>query len=257
MAPIFDVNMFVGQFPFRRVAGATVAECLTRMERVGITRAVVSPLDAIFQEDSYAAEAWLADTIADSGVFTHFKVVNPTCNWWQRDLERAVAELRITGIRLCCTFHDYCLADPAVRPVLDFARAHSLPVLAMCRMQDYRLQWLMDTREADAKEVRAFLDMAEGNRLILAGLHVPEMLSLADAVNECPDVLLDTSRLKGPWRTFAKLGAALDLSRVAFGSLWPINLPECPLEQVRHAQIRAEQKRGILYDNAAALLAGP
>ena len=256
MAPIIDVNMFVGQFPFRRVAGATVEECLTRMERVGITGALVSAFEAVFQEDSYPAEVELAKAIASRDELVHFKVVNPTCNWWRRDLERALGELRVAGMRLCCTFHDYCLTDPAVRPVLEFARTRGLPVLVMCRMQDFRLQWLMDTREADVEEARAFLDMAEGNRVILAGLHVPDMLRLADAVNARPDVLLDTSRLKGPWRTFRKLEAVLDLSRVAFGSLWPINLPECPLEQLRHARISDEAKRGILHDNAGAFLAG-
>ena len=256
MAPIIDVNMFAGQFPFRRVAGATVGECRARMERLGITRAVVSAFEAVFQEDSYPAEVELADAIADGEAFMHFKIVNPTCNWWRRDLERALGDLRIAGIRLCCTFHDYYLTDRAVPPVIEFARARNLPVLVMCRMQDFRLQWMMDTREADAQEAGAFLEIAEGNRVILAGLHVPDMLRLADAVNARPDVLLDASRLKGPWRTFRKLEAGLDLSRLAFGSLWPINLPECPLEQLHHARISSEAKRGILYDNAAALLGG-
>ena len=255
MVPCIDVNMFVGRFPFRRLAGATVEECLARMRRVGITRAVVSPFEATFQEDSYAAEAELSAAVCGNDAFIHFKVVNPLCNWWRRDLQRARSEMYVRGIRLCCTFHGYSLTDPAVVPVLDFAREQDLPVLAMCRMQDFRLQWLMGTREADAEEARGFLDVATENRVILAGLHVSDMLRLAADVNERPNVVLDTSRLKGPWRTFRKLGDVLDLSRIAFGSLWPINLPECPLEQVHHADISPEAKRAILHDNAGSLLA--
>jgi hypothetical protein len=76
------------------------------------------------------------------------------------------------------------------------------------------------------------------------------MLQLADRINALPGLLLDTSRLKGPWRTFGKLTAAVNPARLCFGSLWPVNLPECPLMQLRHEGLEAAIRDAILDANA-------
>jgi len=127
-------------------------------------------------------------------------------------------------------------------------------VLVMCRMQDCRMHWMVKTPEVEPPEIVPVLERFPHNRLILAGLHHGDMMEMADAVNARENVLLDTSRLKGPWRSFEKLGKRLDLSRLAFGSLWPINLPECSLEQVRHAAVPEDAREGILGGNLARLL---
>lgn len=254
MTPRIDANMLVGRFPFRAVARAGLEDCLARMEKLGFTRAVVSPMDAIFQEDSYAAEATLAEAVAGRSEFIHFKIVNPARPWWKRDLDRALDELNVKGIRLVRTYHEYNLTGPEVEPVFGYAAERDLPVLVMCKMQDFRMQWLLRTSEAETPEVQPMLEKFTDNRLILAGLHFRDMLDLADTIDSRDNVLLDTSRLKGPWKTFEKLSEKLDLTHVAFGSLWPINLPECPLEQIRNASISDEVKAQILGGNLARLL---
>jgi len=255
-----DVNVWVGQFPFRGIAGTTVQEVGERLGRLGFSGAVVSPVEAIFHEDSYYAEEALAHEIKAGlhalGSPWHFKVVNPTCNWWERDLRRAVDELDIAGIRLCPTFHDYRLDRCEVTDVMTAAAALRLPVQVMCKMQDWRVQWMLHTEDVEIDQVRPFLKHFREGRLILSGLHVSDTLRLADRVNACPNLLLDTSRLKGPWRTFEKLAEQVDLERLCFGSLWPINLPECPLTQLRHARLAPSAAEAILGANAARLLAG-
>lgn len=244
-----DANMFVGQFPFRSVARADVTLSAARMDKVGLTHAVVSPMEAVFHEDSFAAEAELAEQIKANARFIHFKVVNPMAHWWERDLDRAVKQLNVRGIRLVRTYHEYELSAPRVAQVMACAAERGLPVLVMCKMQDYRMQWLLRTSEAEAEEVGPFLDKYTKNRLILAGLHYQDMRKLADTLKGREDVLLDTSRLKGPWRTFEHLGEVVDLSQLAFGSLWPINVPECALAQIRAERISEEVKEGILGGN--------
>jgi len=249
-----DANIFIGQFPFRSVARASVSETLSRMNSLGISGAIVSPMEAVFQEDSWAAEETLAEAISGMTQFMHFKVVNPKQPWWQRDAERAVNSLHVRGLRLCSTYHGYLVNGAEAAEVFEFTRERDLPVLVHCRMQDSRLQWLLMTPEADVSEISAVIERFPQNRLIIAGLHFSDMLALADLVNDRENVLLDTSRLKGPWRTFEKLAERLDLSRLAFGSLWPINLPECPLEQIRNADIGEPAREGILGGNLARLL---
>lgn len=251
-----DANMFVGQYPFRECAHSSLEGCRARLARLGFDRAVVSPLEAVFQEDSFAAERRLAGEIAGSPEFIHFKVVNPARPWWKEDLRRGLEELGVRGIRLCSLYHGYSLRSPEAGHVLHLAAERDLPVLVTCRMQDERMQWLLRAKEPELEEIQGMLASAEANRLILAGLSFGSMLKLTEPLNRLDNVIIDTSRLQGPWKTFEKLSPNLDLSRVAFGSLWPISLPDCPFEQIRSAALDEETKGGILGGNFLRLCGG-
>lgn len=260
MNPWIDVNAWTGQFPFRSLAGTTVEETEERLSRLGFGGMIAAPMEAIFQEDSYAAEENLSCELeARQGLLPcvwQFKVVNPVCAWWEREWWRAVEELCVSGLRLCPTFHGYRLDDPVVARVMGAAAEANLPVQVLCKMQDWRLQWLLRTADVEVDQVEPFARRFGGQAVILSGLHVGDMLKIAGTVNACPRLVLDTSRLKGPWRTFDKLLASVDSGRLAFGSLWPINLPECPLAQIEAAAMPTEIREAILGGNAAMLLAG-
>ena len=250
-----DVNVFVGRYPFRRLASSSAERCVSRLRSVGFSMALASSMSAVFEEDSYAAEVELADELAAHPQLLHLKTVNPALSWWRRDAERAVRELGVRGLRLCCPYHGYTLSDPAVRDVLCFAVETGLPVQILCRMQDYRLQWMLFGRDADGTEARALLEsLPDDISAVLCGLHFGEILALADVVRDHPRVLFDTSRLRGPWRTFEKLVDVIAPEQLTFGSMWPINLPECPLEQVRHADISDDARSAILGGNVCRLL---
>jgi len=254
MSTTIDANLFVGRYPFRSCAAGSVAECRAMLGRIGFDGGVVSPLEAIFEEDSFAAEERLAGSIQDAREFVHFKVVNPAQPWWLDDLERALAELGVRGVRLCSLYHGYPLGGGEAAAVFRFAAERDLPVLVTCRMQDVRMQWLLHAVEPTQDEVAHVLDAFPSNRIILAGLSFRWLVDLADKINGRANVLCDTSRLQGPWQTFEKLAARLDLSRVAFGSLWPISLPDCPLEQLRRASVGEDAKHGIRGANLCRLL---
>ena len=249
-----DAALFTGQFPFRAVARATLRETRARMDSLNIARAVVSPIEAVFQEDSWEAEERLAREITGQAAFIQFKIVNPRCAWWQADLDRALRHLGVKGIRLIPGYHQYALNDERLHDVMAYARSRDLPVQVFCRMQDSRMQWLLRTAEAGAEEALDFLIRYAENRMVLSGLHYSDMTQFGDALEGHGHVLLDTSRLKGPWKTFERLAEKLNLAHVCFGSLWPINLPDCPMEQVRHAGLSDSEKVGILGGNLAGLL---
>jgi predicted TIM-barrel fold metal-dependent hydrolase len=249
-----DANAFVGTYPFRALASTDVAGLRARLSRSGITRAVVSPLEAVFQEDSLAAEERLAERLAGSPELVHYAVADPARPGWERHLGRAVDALGVRGARLCALYHGYSLAGPEVDAFLACARERDLPVLVNCRMQDHRMQWMVHPTEPSADEVAHLLDEHADNRLIIAGLAFGTLRSLAGKVNARANVLVDTSRMQGPWRTFEKLTAALDPARLAFGSLWPICLPECPFEQVRAARLPDNFKEAILGGNFSRLM---
>ena len=258
MSRRLDTSVFIGRFPFRHSAQSDAAAYLARMRKLKFGGALVSSVDSIFAEDSYPAEVELAEELSGHLELLHYKIVNPRCHWWRRDLERSVDELQIKGIRLTCRFHGYDLKDTDFREVLEFVAAHDLPAVIHYRMQDYRTQWMMCTDEpGDGKteDLQELLDGRPGGKLVIAGLHYSDMLSISDQIGNLNNVLLDTSRLKGPWRTLEKLREKLDVGeKLTFGSLWPLCTPECPLEQIEHSTLDTCEKKAILGGNLRRLL---
>ena len=258
MTTWIDANAWSGQFPFRRIAGTTVEELERKLSRLGFTGAVLSPLEAIFQEDSYGAEEALCHDIQGRTEqlqdVWHFKVVNPACNWWERDLRKSVEALGVSGIRLCPTFHGYQLADACVADLLVAAGELNLPVQVMCKMQDWRIKWMMATSDVEIDQVGPFLEGAGDHPLILSGLHTTDLRGVSKQLAERSNVLVDTSRLKGSWRTLEKLAETISLDRLCFGSLWPINLPDCPLAQIGAADIPQLQKDAIMGSSIMRIL---
>lgn len=254
MSKRFDANMFCGRHPFQGTARATPEQCAAKLTELGFTGAILSPMESIFLRDAFSAEQDLAGRLAPRSPFLHFQVVNPVMRWWRRWLDRGLHELDVKGVRLNGLYHQLHLAGPECAAVLDVAYARDLPVVVMCRMQDIRLQHMVPAVEPAEQDILKLLDRAKEQRLLLAGLTFHDMMRLANEINQADLLLLDTSRLKGPWRTFEKLASALDMKRLAFGSLWPVNLPECPLEQLRHAGIPQVDKDAVLGGNLARWL---
>jgi predicted TIM-barrel fold metal-dependent hydrolase len=228
------------------------------MRKLGFGGALVSSIEAIFTEDSYPAEEVLARDLSDHPELLHYKVVNPKCHWWKRDLDRAVDELGVVGIRLVCRFHGHDLEDPDLGAALEYAAETDLPAVIHYRMQDYRTQWMMQMDEPpDGKpeDLVRMLQRPPVGRLVLAGLHYSDILSISEHIEDLDTVLVDTSRLKGPWRTLEKLGEKLDVGgSLAYGSLWPLCIPECPLEQITNSALSEGEKERILGGNLSRLL---
>ncbi len=258
MSHWLDASVLLGRFPFRHGAQSDADTYLQRMETLGFQKALVSSLGAIFAEDSYPAEKELAEEITCHPALSHYKIVNPECHWWRRDLEQAVGELDVDGIRLTCRYHGYDLTGAEFAKVLEFANGRDLPVVIHYRMQDYRTQWMLKTDEpadGETEDLQRLLQTYPGGRLIIAGLHYRDMLSISEQMGDLDNVLLDTSRLKGPWRTLEKLRDKLNVGEsLTFGSLWPLCIPECPLEQITHSQLSEGEKENILGGNLSRLL---
>ena len=118
MSPRLDASVLLGRFPFRQGAQSDVATYLSRMRRLEFGGALVSAIEAIFAEDSYTTEDELAEELSGHYELLHYKIVNPKCHWWRRDLERAVDELQVSGIRLTCRFHGYDMTDGDLEEVI-------------------------------------------------------------------------------------------------------------------------------------------
>jgi hypothetical protein len=138
MTNVIDVNAYVGDWPFRPLRHSRPASLRRALEAVGITRALVSPLAAIFRQECQSANAELLRALrAHGGFFAPVPAINPSYSGWEDDVQAAL-RARAPGVRLFPNYHAYSLDDPAARGAVAQAAASGLAVFLSLRMQDER-----------------------------------------------------------------------------------------------------------------------
>lgn len=249
--PIADTTVFVGNYPFSSFASATWPETQRHLTALGIFSGSVSPIEAVFREDSEQTERQLADAIADSPQWHLFKTIDPMKSYWRHELLSSMREHTFAGIRLFSLYHGYSLASSRAAEVFDLAAEHQLPVQVFCRMQDVRLEYGHNACEPSQEELISVLAGMghRKNTLLLSGLNIYLVEKLFKTEYLPENVFFDTSRMQGHWKTFEIFSADVIEKHFVFGSLWPINSPECPLTQLRYSSLSSIVRKAVVSKN--------
>ena len=97
---IFDLNVFLGHWPFRRLRMGGAAGVRKLMARNSIQQALAIPLQGIFYKDCLDGVQEMAEEIgAHSRDLLPLAMVNPRFPGWERDLRAMVEELGCVGLR--------------------------------------------------------------------------------------------------------------------------------------------------------------
>ena len=145
---IFDINAWLGSFPFRSLRDNTPEKLLARMDRSGIDGAAVSMIDAIFHRNVQPANEQLAEMVAPhEGRLVAMGTINPTYEQWEDDIRICQEDLGMKGIRLFPVYHGYSVDGPEARGVLSACVERSLPVSIPGRIEDPRQRNWMDPGE--------------------------------------------------------------------------------------------------------------
>ncbi len=141
---LFDVNAWVGTWPFRSLRSNTPTRLVERLDRSGIRWAAVSSIEAIFHRNAEPANRKLIEEIRGCRErLIPIATINPTYIKWERDLAECL-RLGMRGVRLFPGYHGYEIdGEEAVR-VASACRELGIPVLIPQRVEDPRQRHWMD-----------------------------------------------------------------------------------------------------------------
>lgn len=248
---VIDCSAWIGQYPFRGIERAGVAQLQEQAGELGIERVIVSPFEGIFQENGLDAYARAAAALADVGLLDVWPVVRPGA---LLGLEALLDRYGPRGMRLVPGYHGYHLYDPAVETIMRIAREREMVVQVFTRIADERWHWMLKVPELPMHDIEYAVSAFDQQALVVCGLNRPQ--SLAPLMKVHPLLYSDVSRVRGPVFGMEQLVAEMPIDRVMFGSLWPIQIVEATLWQVISARIDPELREAILGGNARRLFSG-
>src|SRR6185295_6640718 len=142
MSACIDTNVYLGRWPFRRLAFDESAALVEKLKSRGVTQAWVGSFDGLLHRDLAAVNQRLADECQRPGfeMFRPFGSINPILPDWEDDLRRCHEMHRMLGIRLHPNYHGYSLEDARFAELLRQASERELIVQLALSMEDERTQ---------------------------------------------------------------------------------------------------------------------
>lgn len=166
---IFDVNAWLGAWPFRALRSGTPEALIARLDRAGIGAAAVASIDAAFHRNVQPANEQLAAAVAPyRDRLVPLAVINPTYPKWERDLAVCHERLGLRGVRLIPQYHGYELDGPLGKRVAAACRERGLSIAVPQRLEDPRERhWLDPGRIVGLDKLTALLRAQSGLKLIV------------------------------------------------------------------------------------------
>jgi predicted TIM-barrel fold metal-dependent hydrolase len=253
---ITDVNLSVGQYPFRHLPLAEPARMAALLKEKGVTRAWTGSMDALLHRDVRGVNDRLVETCRThgAGLLVPFGSVNPKLPGWEDDLRRCAEVHRMPGIRLHPDFHNYTLADAALPPLLAAASERKLVVVLVGRMEEERVQHpVFHVPPTTFQPLPALVQPLPELKLVVANWRMDPMTDAFAPLARLPNVYFEIAMIEGVGRT-ARLVERVGAGRVLFGSHAPVFVWDSALLKLREAALRDEDAARIRSGNAAALV---
>jgi predicted TIM-barrel fold metal-dependent hydrolase len=188
---VIDASTWAGQWPFAIHAHRALPETAERLAAIGVSRALISPVRAVFAPDPMDCNHELRCQIANAGLPAGFRfslvpIVNPALPGWRTRLEAFLRESgeTLAAIKVVPNYHGYALGE---RPGAELAAAITslgIPVCIQMRMQDERSHHsLVKVPAVPIDDIIGFARGVPDVAILVCGAYNAELPRLAAAPN--------------------------------------------------------------------------
>lgn len=255
---IIDVNVLLGNWPFRRLAHTDPAEIRKILQESGITKAVAGSADAVLFRNVQDGNELLYQAISKHrDFFIPAATINPSYAAWEKDYQRAIKE-KAAAIRLYPEYQGWNLLDASSFELFKACSRGSLPIVLTAQIEDARQRHPLD-KPVDwaAWQIRQILEKIEGLRILIVNARADRIREISLTVDEKrrKRVFFDTSGLWGPLTDEISLCIEqVGISQFVFGTHAALKTPEASLTKLRLSEIPETEKRKIFEENIRALM---
>jgi uncharacterized protein len=249
---IFDVNASVGHWPFQALEAETPARLAAILSRAGISKALVSSIDAVLLPAPDRENERLFRLLRGREHLIPVPVVNPLLPQW-RDTVRKYAA-RTPAVKAYPDYHGYPLSDGCVAELMRELTQRGLALILPLRIEDERSHHpLMKVPAVPTDDI---LSLARAFPRVTVACCCPYRQEAAALLKGPPNVYVDISMIDGldPIQAIVKQASP---TRVLFGSHAPFLCAESAVLKVNESDISGGDRRRILWENARCVLRLP
>jgi predicted TIM-barrel fold metal-dependent hydrolase len=246
---IIDVNAFLGAWPFRKLKYWGIEGLDHLMKRAGVTHALVSPFESIFYLDNDSANSFYYE-VEGFRALMPVPAINPVLPDARSYLRDLAGLQGVRGIKLHPDYHGYRLGEDSARPIFRTAEDLDLPIIVPLRVCDERTHHrLVKVAPTVVKELAEAAKLYPEVKIIACNGRTDEVRNVLEEGRALGNLYAVVS-----WaQEEGSIAAAVKeygCSRLMWGSNMPLQYPEPILQQVRNADMGAEEKEKILARNA-------
>ncbi len=224
----------------------SVEDLLEGMKRQGVAKAVLAPLAAsTLLSEAERLNNLVARAGRESGAIIPFASVNPRCEGAVEELHRAIAELRLRGVKLSPDGQGFSLAQDEVWMLFEAVEQLRIPVL-LCPGSGADVERNNFSPDEANELITSF------PRVTFVFAHMARHRDSSPSVIPEPNVYLETSH--APAEVILRAIETFGVEKILFGSDFRYNFyPVYEIEKVASLPISEEEKHRIFCKNAAKL----
>jgi|GEM_PF-363349 len=250
---IFDVNAFIGRWPYWPIEATTGAELCSLLSEWDIQQAAVCSTRSLFVNWEDGNIETESETASCGGALVPMACLGP------RELSHkfsnepydfdAYAARGFLGVRLYPQHHSYHpLYEACIEPILEDAARRGWPVMLPLRVV---MNWGVPM--LDVGVMAAVIERHPKVNWILAGINYLFELQMAiSMMRRFERVHLETSCIMG-FEAIAKIVQQVGSERLLFGSGSPLQNGAAVVAKIAHANISETAREAIFHSNAQRL----
>ena len=249
---IFDSNVYLSQWPFRRLPNDETPQLVKKLKQNHIEKALVGSFDGLLHKDLRAVNQRLTEQCksSDPGLLIPVGSVNLSLPGWEADVIACHEECHMPGLRLHPNYHGYQLSDPQVQKLFAMAAEREMFIQIAMRMEDVRTQHpLVMVPDVDFKALPDLMKPhAELQVTVLNGLKSLRGANLT-RLTENPNLTIEIAMLEGVGG-IEKLIKQVPYQQILFGSYFPFFYLESSLNKLKESDLGMKIEKQITWENA-------
>ncbi|HHW09565.1 MAG TPA: amidohydrolase family protein [Firmicutes bacterium] len=255
---LFDLNAWIGSWPFRSMWDNTAPAMLERMDRHGINWAAVSSLEAIFHRNGQPANEKLAEDVAPySRRLFPLATINPSYVKWEDDLKYCHEKLNMKGVRLVPQYQGWELKSAMAVKAVQACTERGLLICIPHRLEDPRQAHPIDPgRTVEYDDVVYLLRAVPAAKIVLQNIRVTPAINALlqpDLIDKewYVDLALTEVHFNQATLSFLdKVGG----KHLVFGTHSPHSYAGSALVKLELLPVAGDEKADVCYRHAARLL---
>jgi|LSQX01.3.fsa_nt_gb predicted TIM-barrel fold metal-dependent hydrolase len=248
---IIDTNVSLGCWPFQSLLLGTPFKLNAHLKKEGISLAIVSSIDAIFNRDIDFCNKQLIKQVEEYPSLVPVMVINPVLANWKENLIEYTQLTKTNAVKIYPAFHSYSLSSKYMEPLMLELKTLNMSLMVQVRIEDDRTQFpAMQVPAIGLNEIIEFSLAYPENNIECLCLNSSEAIKI---LNETKNVFVDISYIDG-LNCLPNLIEKTSEDRILFGSHSPFLYIESAKMKTLYKEIPNNVRNKICSANIFSFL---